>query len=113
MVRWREMANAGLGAWHGAFLTERLVADCGLFFDDAAGVGRFQSVATHPDFRRRGLCGRLIWEVARAGLQRVPTLVMVADDEYHAARIYESVGFERVEVSFALSLEPARQAAKS
>src|SRR5262249_13879694 len=64
MARWRGMATAGLGAWHGAFLTERLVADCGLFFDDAAGVGRFQSVATHPDFRRRGLCGRLVWEVA-------------------------------------------------
>jgi GNAT superfamily N-acetyltransferase len=106
MARWRGMAAAGLGAWHGAFLAGRLVADCGLFFDDAAGVGRFQAVSTHPDFRRRGLCGRLVWEVARAGLQRVPTLVMVADDEYHAARIYESVGFERAEVSFALCLEP-------
>lgn len=106
MARWRAMAAAGLGAWHGAFLEGRLVADCGLFFDDAAGVGRFQTVGTHPAFRRRGLCGRLVWEVARAGLQRVPTLVMVAEEPSDAARIYESVGFLRAEPSFALCLEP-------
>jgi hypothetical protein len=106
--RWRRMAAAGLGAWHGAFVDGRLAADCGLFFDDAAGVGRFQSVGTLPGYRRRGLCGRLVWEVARAGLARVPTLVMVADALYHAARIYESVGFERVETAFAVCLEPPR-----
>jgi hypothetical protein len=104
--RWRRMQAAGAGAWHGAFVEGQLVADCGLFFDDAAGVGRFQSVGTLPSHRRRGLCGRLVWEVAQAGLARVPTLVMVADALYHAARIYESVGFEPVEEAFAVCLEP-------
>lgn len=106
--RWRRMQVAGLGAWHGAFVDGHLVADCGLFFDDAAGVGRFQSVGTLPSHRRRGLCGRLVWEVARAGLGRVPTLVMVADELYHAARIDESVGFARVEAAFAVCREPPR-----
>jgi hypothetical protein len=104
--RWRRMQETGLGAWHGAFVEGRLAADCGLFFDDDAGVGRFQSVCTHPDFRRRGLCGRLVWEVAQAGLSRVPTLVMVADALYHAARIYESVGFQPTESAFAACLTP-------
>ena len=93
MARYRKMAQAGLGAWFGAFLENQLVADLGLFFE--AGVGRFQQVETHPDFRRRGICGTLVYHSSRFGFEKMEarTLVMVADEHYHAARIYESVGF--------------------
>ena len=100
-ANYRAMSRAGLGGWHGAFLKGKLVADLGLFFDGE--VGRFQSVKTHPDFRRRGLCGRLVYEVAWAALQeRAETLVMIADEDYHAAKIYESVGFRPAERQVAL-----------
>ena len=71
-----------------------MVADLGLFRD--GDVARFQDVATDPSFRRRGICGRLVYEVARESLAsgQVKTLVMAADENYHAARIYESVGFK-------------------
>ena len=95
--RYRQMQHAGLGHWFGAFLGERIVADLGLFVMD--GIGRFQSVETDPAFRRRGICGTLVYQAARFGLEQMDarTLVMLADEHYHAARIYESVGFRPVE----------------
>ena len=101
---YREMADAGLGAWFGAFLDGRMVCGMGLFTDAAPTnrIARFQKVETHPDFRRLGLCGTLVHHVGMYGLEqlRADTLVMVADPEYHAARIYESVGFKPTEKQF-------------
>jgi GNAT superfamily N-acetyltransferase len=101
---YKEMTDAGLGSWFGAFLDGRMVCGMGLFADGAGTdrIARFQKVETHPDFRRRGLCGTLVHVVARYGLGHLHanTLVMVADPEYHAARIYESVGFRATEKQF-------------
>jgi GNAT superfamily N-acetyltransferase len=93
MARYRAMSERGLGHWFGAFLGDRLAGDLGLYLD--GDVGRFQSVETHPEFRRQGICGRLVYEAARFGFQKMGLreLVMVADEHYDAAKIYESVGF--------------------
>jgi GNAT superfamily N-acetyltransferase len=100
MLRYRRMSRAGLGEWFGAFLGDRLVADLGLYVDRSHSVGdeligRFQSVVTHPDYRRLGICGTLVEQASRYGFEKmgVETLVMVADEHYFAAKIYESVGF--------------------
>ena len=108
----RRMGEAGLGQWFGAFLEDRLVCSMGLYSDagfegnhfDGDRVARFQNVETHPDFRRRGLCGSLVHRVAKYGLEvmKAKTLVMCADPEYHAARIYEGVGFRPTERQYAL-----------
>lgn len=95
---YRAMSRAGLGFWYGAFVEGRLVADLGVF-SDGMRLLRFQSVATHPDFRRQGLCGSLTFfagEHARThfGAQE---LVIVADDHAEAKRVYASVGFEETE----------------
>ena len=97
MARYRAMARAGLGEWFGVFSNRQVVADLGVFVGN--GVGRFQSVGTHPDFRRRGFCGTLVYEAAQCALKQLgaKTLVMAADEEYHAAGIYESVGFRPTE----------------
>lgn len=97
MARWRAMSEAGIGKWFGAFLDGQMVGDLGVFRD--GDVGRFQSVGTHPDFRRRGVCGTLVYEAAQYALAHLgaKTLVMVADEDYHAAGIYESVGFRPTE----------------
>ena len=89
----RELSNAGLGRRFGAFLGEKLVADLGIYTSNH--LGRFNEVTTHRQFRRQGLCGTLVYETALIAFQEmgVSTLVMVADENYHAAAIYESVGF--------------------
>ncbi len=96
----QRISTAGHGHFWGAFLEGRLAASLGLYFWQ--DVGRFQWVATHPEFRRLGLCGTLVHHVAKLGLEKVKTLVMVADPEYIAAGIYESVGFKKTEKQFQL-----------
>jgi hypothetical protein len=106
METYRGMIAEGLGVWYGAFLDDRLVADLGLFF--TGELGRFQSVGTAPEYRRRGICGTLVYEVSRRTLAsgRATHLVMAADEEYHAAGIYESVGFIPAEWSAAIYSYP-------
>ncbi len=91
---YRVLVEAGHGHWWGAFLDGDLAAGLGIF---RAGpdLARYQSVKTHPDARRRGLCGTL---VHRAGVDALATLdattlVMCADPDYSAIRVYRSVGF--------------------
>jgi GNAT superfamily N-acetyltransferase len=99
----RHQVEVGHGEWFGAFLDGQLVSSLGVF-DVGDGLARFQSVETHPQFERRGLCGTLVHHAGQYALQHweVNTLVMVADPEYHAKRIYESVGFETAQMQYAL-----------
>ena len=90
----RSLVEQGLGQWFGAFLDGQLAASLGLFVA-SEGLARYQGVMTHPDHRGRGLCGTLVHHAGRFGFDElgVKTLVMVADPEYLAIRIYRSVGF--------------------
>lgn len=94
----RALVRAGHGAWFGAFLDGRLVSEMGLF-RASPGLARFQLVSTHPAFRRRGLAGTLVAHASRYGVETLgaETLVMVADPEDEAIRIYRSVGFRDAE----------------
>ena len=94
----RRLVEAGYGAWWGAFEGDRLLASMGLFAA-SEGLARFQSVKTHPDARGRGLAGTLVHRVSRYGFEELGahTLVMVADPDYLAIRIYRSVGFADTE----------------
>ncbi|MDX1599963.1 MAG: GNAT family N-acetyltransferase [Anaerolineales bacterium] len=94
--RRRAMAGAGWGDWYGAFLDGELIADLGIF--GRRELGRYQSVQTHPAFRRRGIAGTLVYEAARhakvtRGFER---LVIVADRDSDAGRLYGSLGFSTV-----------------
>jgi len=93
MVRYRRMAEAGLGAWLGAFVDGRLIADLGLYRN--GDVGRYQAVGTHPDHRRRGYAGSLVYEAGLWGLRDLGlrSLVIVADAGSAAERLYRSIGF--------------------
>lgn len=94
MAQYKKMINQGLGHWFGAFLNDELVGSLGIFTD--GNVGRFQIVSTANSQQRKGVCRTLVYESAKYAFHNmgVKTLVMVADEEYHAARIYESVGFK-------------------
>ena len=102
----QRMIEAGLGQWFGAYLDGQLAATLGLFVWN--GLGRFQLVDTHPNFRRRGLAGTLVYHAAKQGFQNMgaKTLVMCADPNYVAVGIYESVGFKITERQTALQWHP-------
>ena len=79
------------------------MGDLGIFFEGP--VGRYQMVGTHPDFRKQGICGTLVYEAGLMAFEEfaLDHLVMEADPDYHAARIYESVGFNKAEINYSLS----------
>lgn len=92
MENYKSLIKKGYGYWYGAFLEDKLVGSLGLFFED--DIGRFQIVSTDPAYQRLGVCSTLVYEVSLVALKRrASQLVMVADESYHAAKIYESVGF--------------------
>lgn len=101
-AEFRSLAEAGRGAWFGGYLDGRLVGSLGLFHE--AGLARYRNVTTHPDFRRRGICGTLVHAAAEAAQRdwRVSTLVMEADPDEAAIRIYRALGFSVIEESEAL-----------
>jgi predicted GNAT family acetyltransferase len=103
----RRLVDAGYGAWWGAFEGDRLLASMGLF-TASEGLARFQNVKTHPDARNRGLAGTLVHRVSRYGFEELGarTLVMVADPEYVAIRIYRSVGFADSERQLQVTRKP-------
>ena len=76
------------------------------------GLARFQSVETHPDARGRGLAGTLVHHVSRYGFGELgaTTLVMVADPDYSAIRLYRSVGFSDSESQLQAEKPPAGMA---
>lgn len=94
----RALTEGGHGGWFGAFEDGRLQSGMGLF-RAGDGLARFQNVETRPEARGRGLAGTLVHHVSRYGFAalRARTLVMVADPDYLAIRIYRSVGFAETE----------------
>jgi len=106
MERYRKMTASGLGDWFGAFIEQKLVADLGLYHHE--GIGRFQSVETHPGFRRRGIAGTMIVEASRQAKEKysLHTLVIVADQDSSPARLYTSLGFELTEKQVGLEWWP-------
>jgi GNAT superfamily N-acetyltransferase len=95
--RYRKMVAAGMGAWFGAFAGERLVGDLGIFC--SGDLGRYQSVQTHHDFRRRGIAGALVFQAAQYAFANhdIDRLVIVAEANSPAQGLYQSIGFQLTE----------------
>jgi ribosomal protein S18 acetylase RimI-like enzyme len=93
----RALFAAGHGAWYVALSGGEVVGSCGIVVTD--GRGRYQAVETAPAHQRRGICSRLVVDAAHDAARRhdARRLVIVADPEYHALGLYESLGFEPVE----------------
>lgn len=78
----------------GCYLNNKLVADLGIYWNDK--IVRFNSISTHQSYRRLGACSTLVYSVSKKLFEQNPNtrLVMQADENYHAALIYESIGFK-------------------
>lgn len=91
----RALFAAGRGAWYVARDPGdgTIVACCGVVA--TGGRGRFQQVDTAAAHRRRGIASRLVVDAAHHAAARhdLTTLVIVADADYHALGLYESLGF--------------------
>lgn len=101
---WRALAERGQGAWFGAWLdvdgAASLIAALGVFVEaepgiDGRRIGRFQHVVTMPSARRQGLAGTLVEHASRHAFDALAadTLLILADANDVARRVYESTGF--------------------
>ena len=98
----RKLVNAGTAIFIGAFKGDKLTAVVEMYYNDTLCV--FDSVATHRDHRRQGICSSLIHYASQYALTQLncQTLTLEADEDYHAAKIYESIGFSPTEKLYRL-----------
>jgi ribosomal protein S18 acetylase RimI-like enzyme len=90
---YRALIERQWGNGWGAFIDGEMVASLGLFF--FGRIGRFQSIVTREDRRNQRVCRTLLTEVVKRAAGARDRLVIVADEAYHAIRLYESLGFVR------------------
>jgi len=105
IVGWRALEARGQGCWFGVRgetndAAGTIVAALGVFAEarrghDGRRIGRFQHVTTHPSMRRRGLASLLVEHASRFAFDRldVDTLLIVADANDVARRVYEGCGY--------------------
>lgn len=102
----KSQISKGLGQWFGAFDGDRLAGDMGIFHNSA--LIRYQSVQTHEDFRRRGVCSALLCTCLDWAKTRAPKAlaVIVAHADSDAGRLYRRAGFELAQTTISAYRPP-------
>ena len=104
----RALVARGLGQRFGAFVDDTLVSTAAIFVTHA-GIARYQNVETHPEHRRQGLASAVVHAAGEHALAayKIEKLVIVADHDGDAIRIYRNLGFADVERHCTLERRPA------
>ncbi|NVB82719.1 MAG: GNAT family N-acetyltransferase [Kofleriaceae bacterium] len=90
------LVSRGAATFWGGFDGTELVASLGLV--PVSGVARYQDVQTLASHRRRGLAGALLAAAARHALANgAARVVIVAEPDSEASRVYSRVGFRTLE----------------
>jgi GNAT superfamily N-acetyltransferase len=93
---WKQsLVATGKAMWFGAFDRGVLVGSLGLV---ALGTrARYQDVQTAATHRKRGIAAALLAAAAREVLPSIQELVIVAEPDSAASRVYERIGFRAIE----------------
>ncbi|MBM43458.1 MAG: hypothetical protein CMJ36_00375 [Phycisphaerae bacterium] len=91
---WQAWVATGSATWWGAFIEGRLVGQAGMVCCPEQR-GRFQSVETHPEFRRRGVCSMLVSTIGNHAMSELgcTTLLLGVNPKGLALHIYAKLGF--------------------
>jgi GNAT superfamily N-acetyltransferase len=88
---YRAMQHRGHGYFVGAFDGARLVGFAGLYHSNE--LARFQNVHVEAEYRNRGVAKTILSRLITDAPETVETMVIHADEHYHATRLYQSLGF--------------------
>lgn len=105
-LNYRELAARGHGQYLGAFTGDRLIGYAGLYHLN--GLGRFQHVHVLPEFENRKIAKTILTGLIDQSSDEIETLVIHADEHYHATKLYQSLGFEIAERECSLCWWPER-----
>ncbi len=95
------LVTAGTARFWGALDGSELVASLGLV--TLGAIRRYQDVQTAPAYRRRGLAATLL---ATAAAEATTPVVIIAEPDSAASRVYERVGLRAVERSASACRRP-------
>ncbi len=97
---WRSLEAAAPGCWFCVHDGGRIAGALGVFAEKRRGadgrrIGRFQHVVTHPSSRRRGFARMLVAHASTHAFMHldVDTLVVLADENDAARRVYAACGY--------------------
>ena len=99
---YRQLTRRNFGRWYVAIENGIVAGALGLFAN--GGISRFQQVAVHPDYQRRGIASNLVFEVSKRARNEFPnnTVVIVSDEDADSLRVYRSVGYTTIAKTNAL-----------
>ena len=102
---WRVRVEAEKMRWWGAFVGDRLVGQCGMVIC-SDHLGRYQSIETHPDYRRQGICTALVSKVRRHAMENegCRAELLGAEPKGHALGLYQKLGFTIQDTQWGLLL---------
>ncbi len=91
---WRLLAGSQKMRWWGAYDGDQLVGQCGMVLC-SDHRGRYQSIETHPEYRRRGICSALVSTVGRHAIESAGcrSVLLGADPKGPAIGLYQRLGF--------------------
>jgi GNAT superfamily N-acetyltransferase len=88
----KQMVDSGKAAWFGAFFDGEMVANLGMV--TCGETGRYQSVETNSNHRRKGLASHLLGLAANwSQNQGCNNWVIVTQETNDAGRVYRRAGF--------------------
>jgi ribosomal protein S18 acetylase RimI-like enzyme len=104
---YRRLNSKNLGEYLGAFIDQQLVGYAGLYHRGA--LARFQNVHVIPDHQNKKIAKTLLTHLIQRTSESVEQLVIIADEHYHATKLYQSLGFKIAERECSLCWWPDAQ----
>jgi GNAT superfamily N-acetyltransferase len=91
----QDLVARGRAMWWGAFDRDALVGSLGLV--SLGARARYQDVQTAATFREHGIASAMLVAAAKALLPSTTQLVIVAEPDSAAERVYKRIGFTPIE----------------
>lgn len=103
---YQALAKRSAGEYLGAFDGDRLVGYAGLYH--RGEMARFQNVHVIPEYENQGIARTLLARLIERAPANIEQLIIVADEHYHASKLYQALGFQIVERERSLCWWPER-----
>lgn len=101
ILNYKNLAKNNYGEYLGAFIDGKIIGYAGMYFLE--GVARFQDVRVIEGHQNKGIAKQLLIQLINrqkqkhGAVQPIETYVIVADEHYHATKLYQSLGFKITE----------------